>query len=277
MEDTSIISADKIMGQIRLLFLGTGTSTGVPQIGCRCHTCTSHDPRDKRLRASAIAKVGDQNLLIDCGPDFRQQILRAGAPPLSALLVTHIHYDHVGGIDDLRPYCADGPFPVYCTEDVARGLRHNFPYCFAKDPYPGVPTFDLRIIDPDRKFEHEGIEITPLPVMHYKLPIVGYRIGSLAYITDCKTMPDSTIELIKGCDTLVINALRHQEHLSHLNLEQAIEIVRKAEPKVTYFTHISHQMGRAAELMLPEGMHLANDMAEIISPQSSDPNDTHSA
>jgi len=266
MAATSTISADKTMSTIKLLFLGTGTSTGVPQIGCRCHTCISHDPRDKRLRTSAIASVGDTNLLIDCGPDFRQQILRAGSPELSALLVTHIHYDHVGGIDDLRPYCANGPFPVYCTEDVAHGLRRSFPYCFDKHPYPGVPTFDLHIIDPKKKFTHEGIEITPLPVIHYKLPIVGYRIGDLAYITDCKTMPDSTLELIKGCDTLVINALRHQEHLSHINLQQAIEIVKKANTRVAYFTHISHQMGRAVELTLPDGMHLANDMAEIISP-----------
>lgn len=248
----------------RLLFLGTGTSTGVPQIGCQCPTCRSLDPRDKRLRCSAIASVGDTNLLIDCGPDFRQQILRAGAPPLSALLVTHIHYDHVGGIDDLRPYCADGPFPVYCTDDVAKGLRHNFPYCFAKDPYPGVPTFDLRIIDPAKPFEHNGIEITPLPVMHYKLPIVGYRIGrDLAYVTDCKTMPDSTLELIKGVDTLVINALRHTEHMSHLSLPQAIDIVERAHPRIAYFTHISHQLGQAADLELPHGMLLANDMAQI--------------
>lgn len=248
----------------RLLFLGTGTSTGVPQIGCRCRACTSLDPRDKRLRCSAIASVDGTNLLIDCGPDFRQQILRAGSPRLSALLVTHIHYDHVGGIDDLRPYCADGPFPIYCTDDVAKGLRHNFPYCFAKDPYPGVPTFDLRIIDPSKPFRHEGIDIIPLPVMHYKLPIVGFRIGQLAYVTDCKTMPDSTLELIKGCDTLVINALRFEEHMSHLNLSQAMEIVVKANPRIAYFTHISHQLGRAAQLMLPPGMCLANDMAQII-------------
>lgn len=247
----------------KLLFLGTGTSTGVPQIGCRCRTCMSLDPRDKRLRCSAIASVDGMNLLIDCGPDFRQQILRAGSPNLSALLVTHIHYDHVGGIDDLRPYCANGPFPVYCTDDVAKGLRHNFPYCFAKDPYPGVPTFDLRIISPDKPFTHNGIDIIPLPVMHYKLPIVGYRIGGLAYITDCKTMPNSTLDLIKGCDTLVINALRHKEHLSHMNLEQAIEVVRAAKPRVAYFTHMSHQIGRESELTLPEGMHPANDMAEI--------------
>lgn len=251
---------------LKLLFLGTGTSTGMPQIGCTCHTCTSLDPRDKRLRTSAIVSAGTTNLLIDCGPDFRQQILRAGSPPLSALLVTHIHYDHVGGVDDLRPYCADGPFPIYCTEDVALGLRHNFPYCFAQNPYPGVPTFDLRIIDPNKTFYHEGIEITPLPVLHYKLPIVGYRIGPLAYITDCKTMPDTTLELIKGCDTLVINALRHQEHLSHLNLQQALEIVDIVRPRIAYFTHISHQMGRAAELCLPIPTHLANDMAEILIP-----------
>ncbi len=249
---------------VKLLFLGTGTSTGVPQIGCGCPTCSSLDPRDKRLRASAIASVDSTNLLIDCGPDFRQQILRAGSPPLSALMVTHIHYDHVGGIDDLRPYCAAGPFPVYCTDDVARGLRHNFPYCFAKDPYPGVPTFDLRIIDRNTPFEHNGIEITPLPVMHYKLPIVGYRIGrSLAYITDCKTMPDSTLDLIRGVDTLVINALRHTEHMSHLSLPEAIKIVEQAQPRIAYFTHISHQLGRAADLELPPGMLLANDMAQI--------------
>ncbi|MCM1451612.1 MAG: MBL fold metallo-hydrolase [Clostridium sp.] len=251
------------MPTTKLLFLGTGTSTGVPQIGCRCDTCSSVDPRDNRLRASAIVSVNGINILIDCGPDFRQQILKAGSPRLSALFVTHIHYDHVGGIDDLRPYCFNGPFPIYCTEDVAKGLRHNFPYCFEKDPYPGVPSFDLRIINPNESFMHEGIEVTPLPVMHYRLPIVGYKIGNLAYITDCKTMPDSTLKLISGIDTLVINALRHTEHISHLSLSQAIDIVRKINPRAAYFTHISHQLGRAADIQLPEGMHLANDMAEI--------------
>lgn len=249
---------------MRLLFLGTGTSTGVPQIGCRCETCTSIDPCDKRLRASAILSVDGKNLLIDCGPDFRTQVLTANSPRLDALLVTHIHYDHVGGIDDLRPYCKSGPFPIYCQADVAAAIKRAVPYCFVEHPYPGVPTFDMHTIEPCKPFEpFPGIEVTPIPVMHYKLQILGIRVRNFAYITDCKTMSDESFALLQGVDTLVINALRHEEHMSHMNLTQAIEAARRIGAKRVYFTHMSHQIGPAARLEFPAGMQLAHDFMTI--------------
>ena len=250
---------------MRLRFLGTGTSTGVPSIGCTCPVCTSTDTHDKRLRASALLEVDGKNILIDCGPDFRTQIIRAGAPHLDCLLVTHSHYDHVGGIDDLRPYSYqnDG-FDVYCRHDVADDLHNRLPYCFRKHPYPGVPTFNLHIID-DRPFKIGDLTVTPLPVMHYKLPIYGYRIGDFAYITDAKDIPDTTFSRLEGVDTLVINALRHEEHLSHMNLQQALEAIQRISPRVAYLTHIADKLGtyREIEATLPQGVHLAYDGLEI--------------
>lgn len=248
---------------MKLTFLGTGTSTGVPQIGCQCPVCRSLDPCDRRLRASALLEVDGKRLLIDCGPDFRAQMLMAGEPRLDCALLTHSHYDHVGGVDDLRPYCADGPFPLYCRGDVADDLRARVPYCFRENPYPGVPSLDLIEIDPDRPFRACGIEVTPLPVMHARLPIVGFRVRDFAYITDCKTMPESTMRLLQGVDTLVLNALRHEEHPSHITLAEAIDIAARSGARRTYFTHFSHGIGRSANIELPDGMHMAHDMLSI--------------
>ena len=246
---------------MKITFLGTGTSTGIPQIGCRCATCTSADPRDNRMRASAIVTLDSgANLLIDCGPDFRSQILRAGAPPLEALLITHSHYDHVGGIDDLRPYCRDGRhFPTFCTPDVARDLHERNPWSFAKHLYPGVPTFAIHEINPDIPFEIAGQEIIPLPVMHAKLPILGYRFGPLAYITDCKTMPAATLEKLRGVHTLVLNALRILPHQSHLSLDEALDIIKPVNPRRALLTHMSHDMGPAATVALPDGVQFTHD------------------
>ena len=246
---------------MKITFLGTGTSTGIPQIGCRCATCTSADPRDNRMRASAIVTLDSgANLLIDCGPDFRSQILRAGAPPLEALLITHSHYDHVGGIDDLRPYCRDGRhFPTFCTPDVARDLHERNPWSFAKHLYPGVPTFAIHEINPDIPFEIAGQEIIPLPVMHAKLPILGYRFGPLAYITDCKTMPAATLEKLRGVHTLVLNALRILPPQSHLSLDEALDIIKAVNPRRALLTHMSHDMGPAATVALPDGVQFTHD------------------
>lgn len=253
---------------MKLNFLGTGTSTGVPQIMCDCGVCRSENEHDKRLRASAMVIVGDTNLLIDCGPDFRVQMLRAGSPKIEALLVTHIHYDHVGGVDDLRPYCAAGDgFPVYCRPDVAKGLIDRVPYCFAEHPYPGVPAFNLFEIN-SKPFKVGDIEVRPLPVKHYMLEIVGFKIGNLAYITDAKTIPDSTIEMIRGIDTLVINALRIKEHISHMTLSQALDVIQQVKPRVAYLTHMSHDMGLHDEVSarLPENVKLAYDGLSIYIP-----------
>ncbi|MCM1036394.1 MAG: MBL fold metallo-hydrolase [Bacteroides sp.] len=246
---------------MKLLFLGTGTSTGVPSIGCDCPTCRSLDPADKRLRASALVTTdAGERLLIDCGPDFRGQILGAGAPPLDALLITHSHYDHVGGIDDLRPYCAGGRhFPTYCTADVAADLRRRNPWSFAAKLYPGVPTFAIHEIRPSEPFTVGSTEIIPLPVMHAALPIVGYRIGPLAYITDCKTMPEATVDLLKGIDTLVLNALRPAPHMSHLSLDEALALAARIGARRTLLTHMSHDMPPAAAVALPPGITLARD------------------
>lgn len=252
---------------MKLRFLGTGTSNGVPQIGCQCPTCLSTDSHDKRMRASALLTTDTgQNILIDCGPDFYHQIIRAGAPPLDALLVTHIHYDHVGGMDDLRPYCAGGAFPVYCSADVHSDLRQTKPYSFATHLYPGVPTYAITHLEPLKPIGVAGITVTPVPILHYKLPILGFKFGErLAYVTDCKTMPQETVQALKGVDTLVINALRHKEHLSHLNLQQALELVKQINPRVTYLTHMSHDIGKHEQLeaSLPPGVYPAYDGLEI--------------
>ncbi len=248
-----------------LTILGSGTSTGVPSIGCHCATCRSADPRDKRLRASALLTVGQTNLLIDCGPDFRQQILRLDSPQLRALLITHHHYDHVGGLDDLRPYCYPDGFEIYCNQLTDKNIRHNLPYCFAKKHYPGAPVFHTHLIEPYKPFDIDSIEIMPLAVNHYLMDILGFRIGPLAYITDAKVVPDETIERIKHVDTLVINALRHKEHISHMNLSQALSVIDRVRPRVAYLTHISHDLGRHADVepTLPSGVHLAYDGLRI--------------
>ena len=216
---------------MELTFLGTGTSTGVPQLRCGCEVCRSTDPRDRRLRTSALVETGGKRILIDCGPDFREQMLRHGVRSvddrLDALLLTHQHYDHVGGIDDLRPYCygIEPGFPIYCQGDVVRDLRARLPYCFSEHPYPEVPRIDLHEIKAGIPFQAAGVEVLPVGVNHYLLDILGFRIGALGYVTDAKKIPDATVEALKGVDTLVINALRHTEHLSHLSLEEALERV----------------------------------------------------
>lgn len=249
---------------IEVEILGTGTSTGVPQLGCRCEVCRSADPRDKRLRCSAIVRTEGVNLLIDCGPDFRQQMLRASDIRLDALLVTHSHYDHVGGMDDLRPYCRSGRFPVYAQANVLDDIRTRIPYCFMEHLYPGVPTFELHAVA-DERFTVKGIEIEPLPVMHGKLPILGYRIGRLAYVTDAKTIPPSTIERMRGLDTLIINALRFEPHATHMSLAETLDVIAELKPRRALLIHESDGIGlhAATSQLLPDGVELAYD-TEIV-------------
>ena len=250
---------------MKLTFLGTGTSTGVPQINCTCATCTSSDPRDKRMRSSAIVEERGHVVLIDCGPDFREQMLRFPADKIDALIVTHSHYDHVGGIDDLRPfshaYAGRGNFPIYCTRDVSVDLHSRIPYCFKRHPYPGAPAFDINEISAGTPLKISGIDVMPLDIIHWKLHILGFKIGKLAYITDCKTLPEATIRAIQGIDTLVINALRREEHISHLSLSQALQLIELINPRQAYLTHISDRLGRHADVdpTLPDRVHLAYD------------------
>ncbi len=255
---------------MRLKFLGTGTSTGVPQLRCNCDVCRSTDPRDRRMRCSALVETGGRNLLIDCGPDFREQMLRFHRHgDLDALLVTHHHYDHVGGTDDLRPYCrGKEAFPIFCNADVESDLHRRMPYCFAEHPYPGVPKLEVNVVKPFEPFNTCGIEVMPVLVHHYLLGILGFHIGNLAYITDAKTIPEETLEAISSVDTLVINALRHEEHMSHMNLEQALAVIDRVKPRVAYLTHLSHDMGLTAdtETILPQGVFLATDGATVEIP-----------
>ena len=245
---------------LEIEFLGTGTSTGVPMLRCKCPVCMSDDPRDKRLRTSAIVRYQGARLLIDCGPDFRTQMLRASDDNLDAVLLTHIHFDHVAGLDDLRAYCMEKPFPLYARQDVIRDLHQRIPYCFAPDPYPGMPHFDEHIIT-DEPFLVEGVRVTPIPVMHYRLPICGFHIGPLAYITDAKTIEPSVIESLRGIPLLVINSLRPGEHLSHMCLGETLEVIDQIKPGKAYLIHMSDRMGphaRSHEL-LPRGVELAYD------------------
>lgn len=246
---------------MKLRFLGTGTSTGIPQIGCNCKVCNSTDNRNKRLRASAIVSINNKNILIDCGPDFRTQILNCNSPHIDALLITHSHYDHVGGLDDLRPYCKHGDFTIYCKDDVSEDIRNRIPYCFVKHPYPGVPSFIINEIDINKPFFIDDIEIEPISVLHYKLEILGYKIGNLAYITDAKTISNESIEKIRGIDTLIINALREKEHISHMSLHDAFDIISQVKPRIAYLTHLGHDMGLHSDVekKLPSNIRIAYD------------------
>ena len=227
---------------MQIEFLGTGTSTGVPQIGCKCEVCTSLNIKDNRLRASALFSVDNKNILIDCGPDFRQQMLRSGIENIDAVLITHAHYDHTGGIDDLRPYCAHFPVPIYLEPEVAGAIRTRLPYCFSDKRYPGIP--DLQLIEIDTEpFEIQGIPIIPIRAMHFKLPVLGFRIGRAAYITDMLTLPESEYNKLKDLDVLIINALRHTEHISHQNLKSALQVIERIAPKNAYLTHMCYQIG----------------------------------
>ena len=251
---------------MKITFLGTGTSTGVPQLGCDCEVCRSLDPRDTRLRTSAMIEVNDHlRVLIDCGPDFRYQMLRYGFRPFNAVLVTHEHYDHVGGIDDLRPYSILGKVPLYADRYCGRHLRERLPYCFGEHLYPGVPQVELRVAEPGTPFNIGEVEVMPLLAYHGKLPILGYRVGKIAYLTDVTEIPKETESLIQDVPLLVVNALRHTPHHSHQTLSHAIELSRKVGAKRTYFIHMSHQIGlhQLVEATLPEHMHFAYDGLEV--------------
>jgi phosphoribosyl 1,2-cyclic phosphate phosphodiesterase len=243
-------------------FLGTGTSTGIPQIGCKCPVCVSDDERDKRTRASIIIETGDKRILIDCGPDFRMQMLNSGYHSLDAILITHGHYDHVGGLDDIRPL---GDTRVYAEHDVVKQIKRNMPYCFSDNPYPGVPLIQLIEIT-EKDFYVDDLKITPIRVMHARLPILGFRIGKMAYLTDVKTIDKTELEKLKNLDLLIINALRIKEHISHLSLQEALEISETIGAKKTYFTHFSHDLGKHddVEKILPQNTHLSYDRLQII-------------
>ncbi len=256
------------MPTARLTLLGTGTSTGVPQLGCSCPVCSSRDRRDRRLRSSALIEVGEKTILIDAGPDLRTQFLRHRIDAVDAVLITHSHYDHVGGLDDLRPFCFAAPdgLPLICSADVEADLRSRIPYCFRPEPSPRVPRFlPVRAVAGEN-MTVAGLPLLPLDILHDKsYHILGYRLGRFAYITDCKQMPPATLEALRGVDTIVINALRHTPHPTHMNLSETLGVIRAVEPRRAILTHMSHGIGLHSETcrLLPPGVVMGYDGMEL--------------
>lgn len=254
---------------MKITILGTGTSCGVPQIGCDCEVCTSHDPRDRRLRCSALFETENTVLLLDCGPDFREQMLHIGMKRhIDACLVTHEHYDHVGGIDDLRPFSYAKKVSLYADPFAARNLKDRLPYCLRRNVYPGVPQLELKDVRPHDSFMVGDMHVTALNVMHGELPILGYRIDDVAYITDMKTMPEEETEFLRDIKLLIINGLRQEPHPTHQSIADAVEWSKKLGNPETYIIHMSHHAGLHAdvEATLPENVHLAYDYMELNVP-----------
>lgn len=245
---------------MKITFLGTGTSTGVPEIGCQCEVCTSKDPRDKRLRTSVLIETEGKRILLDCGPDFRWQMIKNEIWQLDAVLISHEHYDHVGGLDDLRPFCREHGVDVYAEDNVAEAIQTRIPYVFREHKYPGVPNLIVHRTE-NKPFKIAGIEVIPIRVMHGKLPIYGYRIGNMAYITDVKTLPEEEYAKLQGLDVLIITTLRKEPHPAHQNLDEALQTIRRIQPKETYLIHMSHRIGLHAviEKELPPHVHFAYD------------------
>lgn len=247
---------------MKITILGSGTSQGVPVIACPCEVCQSDDQHDKRLRSSVLIQTGQTNLLIDAGPDFRQQMLREKVTKLDAILITHCHKDHIAGLDDVRSfnYLFGKPMDIYATERDQLAIRQEFSYAFHENPYPGVPEFRL-ITLPESEFAFRDLSIIPLEVRHMHMKVFGFRIGGFTYITDANQIPSNTMELIKGSKVIVLNALRKRQHISHFNLTEAIDIITTLKPQKAYLTHISHLMGKHSEVQaeLPENIFLAYD------------------
>jgi phosphoribosyl 1,2-cyclic phosphate phosphodiesterase len=247
---------------MKITFLGTGTSQGVPVIACRCKVCTSNDERDKRLRCSVLVELNGRTLVIDTGPDFRQQMLQNNVQRLDAVLFTHEHKDHVAGLDDVRAFnfIMKQHMDVYLTSAVEEAIRREFSYIFSDFKYPGIPLINLHRIE-NKPFSLFGEEITPIEVMHYKMPVLGFRIRDFVYITDANSISDSELEKAKGAEILVINALRREAHISHFTLHEAINVIEKLSPQKAFLTHLSHQMGCHQEVMkeLPTNVEIAYD------------------
>jgi phosphoribosyl 1,2-cyclic phosphate phosphodiesterase len=254
------------MPEITATFLGTGTSQGIPVIACQCTVCKSDDPKDNRTRTSLLISIGDKNIVIDTGPDFRQQMLREKVMNLDAVLFTHEHKDHIAGLDDIRAYnyISQSAMDIYATTEVQAALQREFHYVFSGSNYPGIPEVKLHTIS-DAPVELFGEKIWPVEVMHYKLPVKAFRIRNFTYITDANFISEESFEKMKGTEILVINALRAEPHISHFNLEEALAVIARIGPKAAYLIHISHLLGLSAEVQkqLPANVQLAHDGLKI--------------
>lgn len=246
----------------KFTFLGTGTSQGVPVIGCNCPVCSSSDPRDKRLRTSVYVEYEGLSLVIDAGPDFRMQMLREGICHLDAILLTHQHKDHTGGLDDVRAinFRENRALPIYCEERVQNSLKLEYSYAFSEYKYPGAPEYLLETID-ENPFSINGVEIVPIRALHYKLPVLGFRFGDFAYLTDANKIEDSEFEKLKGLEYFVVNTVKMTTHISHFSLPEAVEVAGRVGARRTFLTHLSDRLPCHAQLaaMLPSGIEPAYD------------------
>ena len=247
---------------LEVTFLGTGTSQGVPVIACHCEVCRSMDARDKRLRSSVLLRQNGVSVVIDTGPDFRQQMLAKGQESLDAVVLTHEHKDHIAGLDDVRAFnfSQNGHMEVYGTARVNDALRREFHYVFSGDDYPGIPKINLNEIG-NKPFFIKGMEFIPIEVMHYKMPVLGFRVGNFTYITDAKSISTQELKKMEGSELIDLNAQRRHEHIAHFTLTEAVELMKSMKPKQGYFTHISHYLGRheAVNRELGPGIELAYD------------------
>ncbi|MGQ8335104.1 MBL fold metallo-hydrolase [Sunxiuqinia sp. A32] len=247
---------------MQIELLGTGTSQGVPVVACECDVCKSNNPKDTRLRSSLLIEINGLKIVIDAGPDFRQQMLKTKLNHLNAILLTHEHTDHLFGLDDIRSFnwVQGHPTDIYAEARVQEAIKRVFNYVFARYKYPGIPQMNLHLVE-NKPFDIEGIPIVPIRGLHYKLPVFGYRIGKFAYMTDINFIKDDEKQKLLGLDVLIVNALRKEKHISHYNLEEALQLIDELKPKEAYLTHISHLMGFHEQVQdeLPSNVFLAYD------------------
>lgn len=252
---------------MKITFLGTGTSQGVPVIGCTCAVCQSKDVKDNRLRSAILIEYGETVIVVDTGPDFRYQMLRAGVNHLDAVLITHSHKDHIAGLDDVRAFnfLQKSAINIYGSAESHAALKREFHYAFTDFKYPGVPQLELKELSPGRSFEIAGQAIMPIEVLHHRMRVLGFRIGNFAYLTDAKTVSQESRALLQDLDVLVVNALQEEPHISHFTKTEAIAFAQEIQAKQTYFTHISHRLGKHMDVQktLPQGIALAYDQLQL--------------